>query len=284
MLAGRLDKICQDPRSYVARQRRNGDNETEFICVAYQIPKKPMSSENPELRLHVVFYFSRTPPPSYVALESTISVYDPSMSPMVAPGSDDEGDATPVTAAVGEDGLVSAAGAGAGSSVDAVAAAARADDAPPLPPPRHTSLPKPKAIRDYPHFEQLWRDFLTRDDEYRSARWKVFPHLARGSWVVSTAMGTRPTLLAAKMAHQYHITRRCTEIDCDVSASFSYIPAISTIIGLLQQFATSLAIDVAFAVEARSHHQLPEIMLGIARIHYIDPSRCPEVAVLAEAS
>ena len=48
---------------------------------------------------------------------------------------------------------------------------------------------------------------------------------------------------------RYYTSYRCTEIDCDVAASFSYIPAISTIIGLLQQFATSLAIDVAFAVE-----------------------------------
>ncbi len=38
--------------------------------VVYQIPKKPYAGgEDPELRLHVVFYFARLTPPGYVETE-----------------------------------------------------------------------------------------------------------------------------------------------------------------------------------------------------------------------
>ena len=293
---GRLDNVCADPRSYVQRRRRSGDTETEFICVVYQIPVNPLAGgRHPELRLHAALYFARTPPFSFVAME-------PSPEAAPSPRSPDGGDGDTRGRASDHD---HASGSGSGELGSGAASAGPArptrvrshahgilsglghsggsGGSPKVPPGARRASLLLTRVEEHPQFERLWRDFLSGDDAYRAARWKVFPHLARGSWVVSSAMGTRPAILAHKLAHLFHVTDRCTEVDCDVGESLSIVPAISTLVGLLQQFASSLAIDVAFAVEAQTPDELPEVVLGSVRVHYIDPSLCPEVTAVPEA-
>lgn len=136
-----------------------------------------------------------------------------------------------------------------------------------------------------PKFEALWKRFREGTDEERKARWKVLPHLADGPWAVSMAMGSRPALLASKLEHTFFVGPNYLEVDCDVGASLSYLPAISTLIGLLQQYATRLVIDVGFVVEAQDDDELPEMLLAAARLHHMEPYTPPVVdAATAEAS
>ena len=45
----------------------------------------------------------------------------------------------------------------------------------------------------------MWKNFLTKDDEFRNQRWKIIPRIAEGPWVVKSAVGTKPALLGLKV-------------------------------------------------------------------------------------
>ena len=65
---------------------------------------------------------------------------------------------------------------------------------------------QPERVRANPHFETLWRRFTAEGpagDAFRSERWKVVPSVSEGPWAVQYAVGTKPALLAAKLAHTW---------------------------------------------------------------------------------
>jgi hypothetical protein len=46
-------------------------------------------------------------------------------------------------------------------------------------------------------------------DEERNGMFKLIPHCAKGSWVVSQSVGTTPVILGRKLATSYHTNDRC---------------------------------------------------------------------------
>jgi hypothetical protein len=65
---------------------------------------------------------------------------------------------------------------------------------------------QPERVRANPHFESLWRRFTAEGpagDAFRSERWKVVPSVSEGPWAVQYAVGTKPALLATKLAHTW---------------------------------------------------------------------------------
>jgi hypothetical protein len=65
---------------------------------------------------------------------------------------------------------------------------------------------QPERVRANPHFESLWRRFTaegSEGDAFRSERWKVVPSVSEGPWAVQYAVGTKPALLATKLAHTW---------------------------------------------------------------------------------
>lgn len=68
-------------------------------------------------------------------------------------------------------------------------------------------------VASTPQLNKLWRQFTAHGpeaDEFRNDRWKVIPRIAEGSWIVSSAVGTKPALLAQKLTHTWII---CDDID-----------------------------------------------------------------------
>jgi hypothetical protein len=60
-------------------------------------------------------------------------------------------------------------------------------------------------------------------DEERNGMFKLIPHCAKGSWVVSQSVGTTPVILGRKLATSYHTNDRYKAcMQC--LASFSYPP------------------------------------------------------------
>jgi hypothetical protein len=45
-------------------------------------------------------------------------------------------------------------------------------------------------------------------DEERNGMFKLIPHCAKGSWVVSQSVGTTPVILGRKLATSYHANDR----------------------------------------------------------------------------
>jgi hypothetical protein len=65
---------------------------------------------------------------------------------------------------------------------------------------------QPERVRANPHFEALWRRFTAEGpegDAFRTDRWKVVPSVSEGPWAVQYAVGTKPALLATKLAHTW---------------------------------------------------------------------------------
>lgn len=51
--------------------------------------------------------------------------------------------------------------------------------------------------------------WLVPADEERNGMFKLIPHCAKGSWVVSQSVGTTPVILGRKLATTYHLHDRC---------------------------------------------------------------------------
>lgn len=154
-------------------------------------------------------------------------------------------------------------------------------------------------VEALPHLRGLWERFSARGpdaDAFRNERWKVIPRVAEGSWIVSTAVGTKPALLAQKLTHTWIVVDGATggpaaaaagagsgtpalksslgpyiESDCDVASS----TVAQMLVGLLQQYAKHLVIDLGFAIEPRDEEECPEVVLGAVRLNRIDVGKPP---------
>lgn len=169
-----------------------------------------------------------------------------------------------------------------------------------------------------PHLAAVWSRFTApgaEGDAFRNERWKVIPRIAEGSWIVSTAVGTKPALLAQKLTHTWIFGEETAgaaaegagapaaaaggagdagsagsaasaggaglgpylEGDCDVASS----TVAQMLVGLLQQYAKHLVIDLGFAIEPRDASECPEVVLGAVRLNRIDVGRPPLVKARA---
>ena len=65
---------------------------------------------------------------------------------------------------------------------------------------------QPERVRANPRFQSLWARFTAAGaagDAFRNERWKVVPRIKEGPWAVQYAVGTKPALLGAKLAHTW---------------------------------------------------------------------------------
>lgn len=145
-----------------------------------------------------------------------------------------------------------------------------------------------------PHLRRLWTRFTERGpagDAFRRERWKVIPRIAEGSWVVSSAVGTKPALLAQKLEHTWIFGDDAPamnggalgaggnpgaylESDCDVASSTVAL----MLVGMLQTWAKSLVIDLGFAIEPLAADEFPEVVLAAVRLNRLDTTKPPLVA------
>ena len=136
-------------------------------------------------------------------------------------------------------------------------------------PPHHTLMMyyrMPPVDKMPKHFQQMWKNFLTKDDEFRNQRWKIIPRIAEGPWVVKSAVGTKPALLGLKVDQKYYITDNYCEVDIDVASSQVATMLTGLIIASIQQ----LTIDLAFTLEGRVEDELQEEIIGTIRLKKVD--------------
>lgn len=67
-------------------------------------------------------------------------------------------------------------------------------------------------------------------DAERDSMFKLIPHCAKGSWIITQSVGTTPVILGRKLATFYHLTERYMEVDIDVTTN----PAVSYIVKMVQ--------------------------------------------------
>ena len=105
-------------------------------------------------------------------------------------------------------------------------------------------------------------------DAFRNARFKLIPSVSDGPWLVKSAVGSRPALLGKTLKQRFFVGEGYTEVDIDCNSS----PAEGRIVSLVKSYAKSLVVDLAFVLEAQTAGELPETLLGSARLRHVDLS------------
>ncbi|OIT37041.1 PREDICTED: protein ENHANCED DISEASE RESISTANCE 2-like isoform X1 [Nicotiana attenuata] len=114
----------------------------------------------------------------------------------------------------------------------------------------------------------LLQRFVDGDDEFRNSRMKLIPSVPKGSWIVRQSVGSSPCLLGKAVDCNYIRGPKYLEIDVDVGSSTVANGVMGLVIGVI----TTLVVDMAFVVQGNTPDELPEALIGAARVCHIELS------------
>ncbi|CAL5045365.1 unnamed protein product [Urochloa decumbens] len=114
----------------------------------------------------------------------------------------------------------------------------------------------------------LLQRFADGDDDFRNSRLKLIPSVPKGSWIVRQSVGSTPCLLGKAVDCSYLRGPEYLEVDVDIGSS----AVANGVLGLVFGVVTTLVVDMAFLIQANTYDELPEQLLGAARLSHIEPS------------
>ncbi|KAI8464874.1 MAG: hypothetical protein J3K34DRAFT_525818 [Monoraphidium minutum] len=132
---------------------------------------------------------------------------------------------------------------------------------------------------DWEPFDWLMYRFIKGTDEDRAGLFKMIPHIAEGSWVIRSAVGTTPVILARKLASQFYVTDKYVEVCVDVGSNGTANYVTGMVRGathslfrarMVRGATRSLVIDLALLLEGGASYELPETLIGACRMPRID--------------
>jgi len=128
--------------------------------------------------------------------------------------------------------------------------------------------PKKDAVVDVPSkWGQLARDFfLGQDDEFRNERFKFIPRIVEGPYVVRRFVPSKPALMGRKLKIRYFQTNNYLEVALDIGSSIVAWKSTQLALG----YAKLLTVDLGLVLEGQDVEELPEQVIGIARIMHVD--------------
>ena len=116
---------------------------------------------------------------------------------------------------------------------------------------------------------RMMLDFIQGDEARRNRKIKLIPNLANASWLVASAVGTKPVLIGTKLKTMWHASDRHLEMTIDISSNM----AASTAVKLVSGACSSLVIDLAILIESQLADELPENLIGHVRLTNMDLSK-----------
>lgn len=99
---------------------------------------------------------------------------------------------------------------------------------------------------------------------FRNQRFKLVPRIVDGPWVVKNTVPAKPALLGQKLTQRYFRGECYVETCVHVGSSM----VANRITGLCRGFSTQIEVDIGVTLEGRSEEELPEKMIGCARMTY----------------
>ncbi|XP_062227891.1 protein ENHANCED DISEASE RESISTANCE 2-like isoform X2 [Phragmites australis] len=114
----------------------------------------------------------------------------------------------------------------------------------------------------------LLQRFADGDDDFRNSRLKLIPSVPKGSWIVRQSVGSTPCLLGKAVDCSYLRGPEYLEVDVDIGSS----AVANGVLGLVFGVVTTLVVDMAFLIQANTYDELPEQLLGAARLSHIEAS------------
>ncbi|CAN8254560.1 unnamed protein product [Cochlearia groenlandica] len=115
----------------------------------------------------------------------------------------------------------------------------------------------------------LLNSFVNGDDAYRNSRFKLIPHISKGSWIVKQSVGKKACLVGQALEVRYTRGKNYLELDIDVGSSTVARGVTNLVLGYLN----NLVIEMAFLIQANTAEELPEMLLGTCRLNYLDASK-----------
>ncbi|CAH8360249.1 unnamed protein product [Eruca vesicaria subsp. sativa] len=115
----------------------------------------------------------------------------------------------------------------------------------------------------------LLQSFVNGDDAYRNSRFKLIPHISKGSWIVKQSVGKKACLVGHALEVRYTRGKNYLEVDVDVGSSTVARGVTNLVLGYLN----NLVIEMAFLIQANTAEELPELLLGTCRLNYLDVSK-----------
>ncbi|CAN8279344.1 unnamed protein product [Cochlearia groenlandica] len=117
--------------------------------------------------------------------------------------------------------------------------------------------------------QPLLHSFVNGDDAYRNSRFKLIPHISKGSWIVKQSVGKKACLVGQALEVRYTRGKNYLELDIDVGSSTVARGVTNLVLGYLN----NLVIEMAFLIQANTVEELPELLLGTCRLNYLDVSK-----------
>ncbi|XP_062187078.1 protein ENHANCED DISEASE RESISTANCE 2-like [Phragmites australis] len=114
----------------------------------------------------------------------------------------------------------------------------------------------------------LLQRFFDGDDDFRNSRLKLLPSVPKGSWIVRQSVGSTPCLLGKAVDCSYVRGPGYLEVDIDIGSS----AVANGVLGLVFGVVTTLVVDMAFLIQANTYDELPEQVIGAARLAHVEPA------------
>ncbi|EOD37613.1 hypothetical protein EMIHUDRAFT_225159 [Emiliania huxleyi CCMP1516] len=127
----------------------------------------------------------------------------------------------------------------------------------------------------------LLERFAHAADDFRNDRFKLIPRLVRAPLTLRLACPSRPAITAKGgrgVPQRYFSTPEYVEVDMDISKE----AIANRVLGLVRPVSKLIVADLAFVLEGQRQEELPEVVLGAARLYNLDLSEAA-VPLLEEA-
>eukprot|EP00268_Persea_americana_P068290 TRINITY_DN9495_c1_g2_i1.p1 TRINITY_DN9495_c1_g2~~TRINITY_DN9495_c1_g2_i1.p1 ORF type:complete len:242 (-),score=44.22 TRINITY_DN9495_c1_g2_i1:344-1069(-) len=111
--------------------------------------------------------------------------------------------------------------------------------------------------------------FVKGDDAYRNSRFKLIPHIAKGSWIVKQSVGKKACLVGQALEINYFRGKNYLELGVDVGSSSVARSVVSLVLGYLN----NLVIEMAFLIQANTLEEFPECLIGTCCLNHLDASK-----------
>jgi len=114
-----------------------------------------------------------------------------------------------------------------------------------------------KSSGNNPYSCPLQQFFFGDSDDYRNKVLKMIPRITEGSFLLKTAVGTKPFILGKYLKQTCVRGERFLEIIVDVGSS----PTTQKLLGLRSVYKNKIVAGMAFVLEANEEESLPENIL-----------------------
>ena len=115
---------------------------------------------------------------------------------------------------------------------------------------------------------------MAGDAEYKAPRIKLITSMVEANFVVRKTVGKPvPALIGNKLKCSFRQTHDLLECTCDVTSSF----AARVILGVVRGACSSIVCDLMLLIEGGKPDELPERMLGGARVYRMNMPSFPPI-------